>query len=121
VKKKRSIGDIVLTAVFLLVSVNAWSQVVLVLLGHSNDPALLTTMQILVGGSASGAAWGSWIGARWASTMALAYGVFSAAMLWALPLLFASSPGTSPDFSMSAVAVALFSVASAWYLSRIRA
>jgi len=120
VSKKRSIGDIVLTAVFLLVSVNAWSQVVIVLLGHSSPP-LLTTLQILVGGSASAAAWGSWIGARWAASAALAYGAFSATALWALPLLFASSPGARPDFSAGAVGIALFAVASAWYLSRIRA
>jgi len=120
VSKKRSILDIILTAVFLLVSVNAWSQVVLVLLGHPSPP-LLTTLQILVGGSASAAAWGSWIGARWASTAALAYGAFSATALWALPLLFESTPGTRPDFSAGAVGIALFAVASAWYLSRIRA
>lgn len=118
--KKRSIPDIVLTAVFLLVSVNAWSQVALVLLGHGRPP-LLTTMQILVGGSASAAAWGSWIGARWASTAALIYGLVSAAMLWALPLILESGSAARPDFSASAVAVALFAVASAWYLSRIRA
>lgn len=118
--KKRSIGDIVLTAAFLLISVNAWSQVVLVLLGHASSP-LLTTMQILVGGSASAAAWGSWIGARWASTAALAYGLCSAAMLWALPLVFESGAGARPDFSAGAVGVAIFAVASAWYLSRIRA
>jgi hypothetical protein len=119
--KRRSIADIILTAIFLLISVNAWSQVVLVLLGHSSDPPLLTTLQILVGASASGVAWGSWIGARWSSTFALAYGVFSAGMLWALPLILETKPGARPDFSTSAVAVALFSVASAWYLSRIRA
>lgn len=119
-KKKRSIGDIVLTAIFLLVSVNAWSSVVLVMLGHPSPP-LLTTLQILVGGSASAAAWGSWIGARWAATSALAYGVFTGIMLWALPLLFESRPGVRPDFSAGAVSVAIFAVASAWYLSRVRA
>jgi len=119
VPKKRSIADIVLTAIFLLVSVNAWSSVVLVLLGHSSPP-LVTTMQILIGGTASAAAWGSWIGARWASTAALAYGVFTAAMLWGLPLVFESRPGVRPDFSAGAVSVAIFAVASAWYLSRVR-
>ena len=117
--KKRSIADIILTAVFLLISVNAWSQVVLVLLGHASSP-LLTTMQILVGGSASAAAWGSWIGARWASTAALVYGACAAAMLWALPLVLESGTGVRPDFSAGAVGVALFAVAAAWYLSRIR-
>jgi len=119
VTQKRSIADIILTAVFLLVSVNAWSSVVLVLLGHESPP-LVTTLQILVGGSASAAAWGSWIGARWASTAALAYGVFTATMLWALPLLFQSGDGARPDFSAGAVSVAIFAVASAWYLSRVR-
>ena len=117
--KRRSIADIILTAIFLLISVNSWSQVALVMLGHASSP-LLTTMQILVGGSASAAAWGSWIGARWASTAALAYGLFTAAMLWALPLVFQSSTGARPDFSAGAMGVALFAVASAWYLSRIR-
>lgn len=118
--KKRSIADIVLTAVFLLVSVNAWSQVVLVLLGHPSPP-LLTTLQILVGGTASAAAWGSWIGSRWASTAALLYGFCAAAMLWGLPVLAETRPGVRPDFSAGAIGVALFAVASAWYLSRIRA
>ncbi len=118
--KKRSIPDIILTAIFLLISVNAWSQVALVMLGHASSP-LLTTMQILIGGSASAAAWGSWIGARWASTAALAYGVFTAAMLWALPLVFEPGTGARPDFSAGAIGVALFAVASAWYLSRVRA
>jgi hypothetical protein len=118
--KKRSLADIVLTAVFLLISVNAWSQVALVMLGHASTP-LLTTMQILVGGSASAAAWGSWIGARWASSAALAYGLFAAAMLWALPLVFESGSGARPDFSAGAVGIALFAVVAAWYLSRVRA
>jgi len=117
--KKRSFADIILTAVFLLISVNSWSQVVLAMLGHASSP-LLTTMQILVGGSASAAAWGSWIGARWASSAALAYGLFTATMLWALPLVFEPGNGARPDFSVGAVGVALFAVAAAWYLSRIR-
>ena len=117
--KRRSIADIVLTAAFLLISVNAWSQVVLVLIGHASPP-LLTTLQILVGTSASAAAWGSWIGSRWASTAALLYGFFAAAMLWGLPLLTDPGNGARPDFSTGAVAVAIFAVASAWYLARIR-
>jgi len=100
--------------------VNAWSQVVLVLLGHIRPP-LLTTLQILVGASASAAAWGSWVGARWASTAALFYGFCAAAMLWGLPLIVNSGTVARPDFSASAVAVAIFAVASAWYLSRVRA
>ena len=118
--KRRSVVDIVLTAIFLLVSVNAWAQVVLVLLGHADDPRVLTTMQILVGATASGAAWGSWVGARWASTFALAYGLFSATMLWALPLVLQQGPGWRPDFSSGAIGVAVFSLVSAWYLARPR-
>jgi hypothetical protein len=117
--KLRTIPNIVLTAVFLLVSVNAWAQVV-ILLGRAGSPPALTTMQILVGATASGAAWGSWIGARWASTLALGYGLFSAAMLWALPLVVAREPGWRPDFSTGAISVAVFSVVSAWYLARPR-
>ena len=118
--KRRSIADIILTAVFLLISVNAWSQVVLVLIGHGRPP-LFTTLQILVGASASAAAWGSWVGARWASTAALLYGFCAAAMLWGLPLVLDPGTGARPDFSAGAVGVAIFAVASAWYLSRIRA
>jgi len=117
--KRRTIPDIVLTAIFLLVSLNAWAQVV-ILLGRSGSPPALATMQILVGATASGAAWGSWIGARWASTLALGYGLFSAAMLWALPLVIARDPNWRPDFSTGAVGVAIFSVVSAWYLARPR-
>ncbi len=117
--RKRSIPDIVLTAAFLLISVNAWSQVVLVLLGHASPPAL-TTLEILIGGSASAAAWGSWIGARWSSTAALCYGFFTATMLWALPLVLEPRPGVHPDFSAGAIAAATFAVLSAWYLSRVR-
>jgi len=118
--KKRTIADIVLTAVFLLVSVNAWAQVVLLMLRTSGDLAALTTLQIIIGGSASAAAWGTWSLARWASTAALVYGLSSATMLWALPLVYASSPGMRPDFSMGAVGVAAFAAVSAWYLSRPR-
>ncbi len=118
--KRRTILDIILTAVFLLVSVNAWAQVMLALLGHSSDPPVVTTMQILIGGTASGAAWGSWVGARWASTMALGYGLFSATMLWALPLLLAQGSPWRPDFSAGALGVTAFSVVSAWYLARPR-
>ena len=116
--KRRSIADIILTAAFLLISVNAWSQVVLVLLGHARPP-LFTTLQLLVGASASAAAWGSWVGARWASTAALLYGFCAASMLWGLPLVLESGP-VRPDFSAGAVGVAVFAIASAWYLSRIR-
>lgn len=117
--KRRTIADIVLTAVFLLVSVNAWAQVVLQLLGVGASSPIVTTLQLLIGACASGAAWGSWIGASWASTFAIGYGLFTAAMLWALPLALGLGPAR-PNFSPVAGAVVAFSVVSAWYLARPR-
>jgi hypothetical protein len=110
---------IVLTAVFGLLALNAWAQVVFVPLGRSDDPPLLTAWQALVGAAGAAAAWGSWAAARWAPAAAVAYGVTTAGMLVALgPMLGLEAAARGGLWAGAAVLLAL-GIGSAWYLRRI--
>ena len=78
---------IIQAVVFGLLGLNAWGQVVSVLLGRSDDPPVLTALQFAVGAAGVAAAWGIWKQAEWAWVAAIAYGVVTAGMLLALPAL----------------------------------
>ena len=115
---RRSRGRLVLTIVFALLAANALLQVLLALLGRSDDPAALTALQALVGGTGTAAAWGSWSGARWSPFAALAYGIATAALLGVLPALLDLSPDARPGIWTGAAIMLLFGILAARYLRR---
>jgi len=116
---RRTPGQIAVTVIYALLALNAWAQVILVPLGRSGDPPLLTTLQFLIGAAAAVAAWGSWSATKWAPTAIVIHGLTTAGMLAGLgPML--DLPGDArPGLWIGAGAVILWSLVFAWYLRRV--
>lgn len=114
----RSRGSIILVVIFTLFGLNAWVQVINAIIGGGDDPAALVILQTLVGTAGIAAAWGSWIGARWAPVAAMSYGVVTAAMLVSLGPLLDLATDEMRGIWTGAAAVLLFGVWAAWYLRR---
>jgi hypothetical protein len=89
-------ASIILSVVFGLLTLNAWGQVLLKVLSRSDDPPMLTWLQVGIGLTGAATAWGSWSRARWAWGSAIAYGVMSASMLTTLPSLLRLPPEARP-------------------------
>ena len=85
----------------------------------SDDPWLLTALQVAIGAAGTLAAFGSGIAARWAPVAVLGYGGITAAMLVALPTILRLEPEARPGIWTGAVAVLCFSGLCAWYLRRV--
>jgi hypothetical protein len=115
---RRSAGRAALAVLFALLALNALAQVALVPLGRSDDPPALIVFQALIGASGMAAAWGSWVGARWAALAALLYGAVTAGMLIALVPLIKLGPGEREGVWFGAAAIFALALASAWYLRR---
>ena len=110
-----------IAALFVLLGLNAWWQVVLALLGDGGDPQALILLQLVVGATAAAAAWGAWRGARWAPRASVLYGGVTAGMLVALAPILDLPPDARPGLWSGAALVLLFALAIAWYLRRVRA
>ena len=117
---RRSRIRVALVVVFALLALNAWAQVVLVPFGRSDDPPLLTALQLLIGAAGGLAAWGGWIGARWAPLAALGYGIVTAVMLLALTPLLDLGEEARGGLWVGAAVILAFTAWSAWYLRRER-
>ena len=115
---RRSWGRVALAVVFALLALNAWAEVALVLLGHSDEPVALTVLKTLGGLAAAAAAWGGWAGARWAPGAAAGYGLLTAGMLVALDPLLDLGPDARAGLWTGAAAVLGFALWAAWYLRR---
>ena len=115
---RRSRGRVALAVVFAILALNAWVQVLLVLLGESGDPGALTVLQALVGIAGAAAAWGSWRGTRWAPVASALYGLVTAGMLAALVPLLGLEPDARGGLWTGAAAVLLFGLWAGWYLRR---
>jgi len=114
---RRSIGRILLAAVFGLLTLNAAWQVALAATG-SGGPPTITGLQVLVGATAAAAGYGSWIGARWAPASAVLYGVIAGGMIVSLgPLLDLPAESRNGLWTGGAVVLA-FGLGSAWWLRR---
>lgn len=111
-------GRRILAVVFALLALNAWAQVVLVLVGRSGDPGLLTALQALVGALAALAAWGSWTGARWAAGAAVIHGLVTAGMIVALGPILGLDADERGGLLVGAAVVLGFGLFAAWYLRR---
>jgi hypothetical protein len=116
--QRRPLGRRVLAVVFALLALSAWWQVVNDVTGANDSPRILTFLQAIVGATAAVAAWGSWIGARWASAFALLYGVIAGGMVAGLgPML--DLPAESRDgLWFGAAMILVFGLLTAWWLRR---
>jgi hypothetical protein len=114
---RRSVGRVVLAAVFALLALNAFWQVGLGVWGEG-EPPLITALQALVGAAAASAGYGSWIGARWAPAIAALYGVIGGGMIVSLgPVLDLPAEARTGLWTGGAV-VLVFGLGSAWWLRR---
>jgi len=118
---RRSRVRAALAVLFVLLGLNAWTQVALDLTGNGGEPPPLIALQALVGASAAAAAWGTWRNARWASVACVLYGLVTAGMLAALPPLLDLPAEAGPGIWSGAALVLLFALSVAWYLRRGRA
>jgi hypothetical protein len=115
---RRSFARTALAVIFVLLTLNAWAQAVLGQLGVSSDPSTLVALQVLVGAAAAAAAVGSWIGARWAPTAAVLYGVVTAGMIIALESILGLGRDARNGLLTGGAVVMLFGLGAAWYLRR---
>ena len=117
--KRRTYGQVALTLIYLLLALNAWAQVVLVPLGRSGDPRVLTALQVLIGAASLAAAWGSWNGTTWAPLAAVIHGLTTGGMLAALGAILGLPGDERPGLYVGAGAVMLWDLVFAWYLRRV--
>jgi hypothetical protein len=112
-------GQIALALIYALLALNAWAQVIFALRGELSDPPILIGLQSLIGIAGAAAAWGSWVGARWAAYAVVVHGLTTAAMLVALdPILGLGADARSRLF-IAAAAVLAWTFLFAWYLNRL--
>lgn len=116
----RATGRIVLAVLFALFGLNALVQVAMVLVGRSDDPAMLSALQTLVGVAGLAAALGSWRGDRWAPFAAVAYGVITGTMVASLGPLLQLEVEARPGLYVGGASVLGFGFVAAWYLRRSR-
>lgn len=114
----RGWGRWLLAAVFVLLSLNALSQVALAFAGRLDDPALLTVLQALVGTAGMLAAVGIWRTASWAGAAAVSHGVVTAVMLISLPPLLALDRESRAGIWLGAALMLMFGVVSGWAARR---
>jgi hypothetical protein len=111
---RRSVGRILLAAIFLLLTLNATKEIF-----WSDSPPALRTLQALMAALAAATAWGAWSGARWAHASATAYGFVTAGMLVALEPMLSLPVEARGGLWAGAGVVLLFSLACAWFLRRM--
>lgn len=115
---RRPLGRLVVAIIFALLTLNAWGQVLLAVIGRSNDPSLLVGLQFAVGAAGGLAAAGSWLHAAWAPAAALSYGAIAAAMIVSLESILDLGPESRTGLWTGAAVLLLFGLGSAWYLRR---
>lgn len=114
----RRLGLILLTALFVLLSLVDACQLGQAVLGRHPDPPGLLLTHGLTGVLAAAAAVGSWRARPWAALAALGWGAATAAMLVALgPVLRTPSDERAHLWAIAAVVLGAAG-AAAWYLHR---
>jgi len=106
---------LVLTAIFGVLALIDWAQVLLALLRPSDNPSALTALHFGTGAAAAATYWGSWRRMRWAPMAAVAYGALTAVLLFALPSLLDLPVEARGGLRTGAAAVLLFAILSAVY------
>ena len=111
---RRSVGRILIAALFALLTVNALMEAFL-----SESPPPLRALQAVVGVLAAATTWGAWSGTRWSYAAATGYGFVAGGMIVALgPMLDMPMEERSGLWAGAAV-VLVFALACAWFLRRM--
>ena len=110
----------ILAAIYALLALNAWAQVLLVPIGMSDGPHALTALQALIGACGAAAAWTTWRGSRRAPVAAMLHGAATATMLLTLEPMLDLGPEARGGLWTGAAATLAFASWAAWYLRRSR-
>ena len=111
---RRSIGRILIAALFALLAVNALMEAF-----DADAPPMLRVLQALVGVLAAATSWGAWSGARWSYAAATAYGFAAAGMVASLGLMLDMPVEERGGLWIGAAVILVFSLACAWFLRRM--
>lgn len=106
---------LVLSAIFGVLALIDGAQVLLALLGRSDESSTLIALHFGTGAAAAATCWGSWRRTRWTPIAAVTYGALTAALLLALPALLNLPPDARAGIRAGAAAVLLFALFSAAY------
>ncbi len=112
------VGRRVLAVVFALFALSAWVQVVGDVLDRSNEPKILTTLQLIIAVIGTAAAWGSWIGARWTPAFALLYGVIAGGMVATLGPILDLPAEARRGLWLGGARILAFGSVTRWWLGR---
>ena len=112
--RRKPLG-LVLGAIFGVLALIDWAQVLLALLGRSDNPSTLIALHFGTGAAAAASCWGSWRRNPWTPIAAVTYGVLTAALLLALPSLLNLPLDARAGLRAGAAAVLLFALLSAAY------
>jgi hypothetical protein len=115
---RRPVVRWILSGVFLLLSLNAFVQVVMHLLHMNTDPPALTALQLLNGSAAFMAAWTTWRGAPRDWMWSLVYGATGVLLFGLLGPILDLDREAVRGIWMGAAVIAAFSLWAAWYLRR---
>jgi len=113
VKRKRL--GLVLGAVFGVLALIDLTQVLLALLGRSDNPSTLIALNFGTGITAAATWWGSWRRARWTPIAAAAYGAVATTLLLRLPTLLDLPVDARAGLRAGAGGILLFALLSAAY------
>src|SRR5262245_65112074 len=105
----------VLVAIFGVLALIDWAQVLLALVRPSDNPSTLIALHFGTGAAAAATCWGSWRRTRWTPIAAVAYGALTAALLLALPSLLNLPLDARAGLRTGAAAVLLFALLFAAY------
>lgn len=114
-------GVTVVALVVFLLGVNAYAQVVRVLLGWNQNPPILVLWQLEIGTLAMVAAAGTWLSRRWAPVLIVLYGFSTGLMIVALRWILDLPAEALGGLAASGSAALLASLAMAWYVRRAHA
>jgi hypothetical protein len=115
----RPIGIIVVSALLLLLCLNAWTQVARDLFGVDRAPELLTILQACSGALALVTAAGAWNRRVWAPGTAILFGLVTGGMVLGLGPMLDMSEEQRKGIWVGALGLVAVSVAIAWYLRRM--
>jgi len=110
---RRPVGRIIVTALFVLLTVNAFKEVF-----WSDSPPALRALQAIVAAAGGATAWGAWIGARWSAALALIYGLIAGGMVVSLGPMLEMPVEERGGLWVGGAVILVFALICAWYLRR---
>ena len=113
-QRRRTIGQIIVAALFALLTVNAFKEVF-----WSDGPTMLRIWQAVVCAIAAATTWGAWVGARWSAALALLYGLVAGAMIVALGPMLDMPVEERGGLWVGGAIILVFALVCAWYLRRV--